>query len=58
MPFSRGVKLEPRNIGTENPEKLVDILARIYPPEIVSDILDRFDEGDDKNDGRRKSYAE
>jgi len=58
MPFSRGAKLEPRKAGTENPEKLVDILTRIYPPEIVSNILDRFDEGDDKNDGRRKSHAE
>ena len=38
----RNIELKPRKKGKLPPEKLRDILSRIYPEEIVEELMDRF----------------
>lgn len=40
--MSRNIELKPRENGNLPPEKLRDILSRIYPEEIVEELMDRF----------------
>lgn len=45
--------LPERAVGTQPPEKLLDILGRIYPPDMVVDILDKL--GDEKEEQHEQS---
>ena len=38
----RNIELKPREVGNLPPEKLRDILSRIYPEETVEELMDRF----------------
>ena len=40
--MSRNIELKPRENGNLPPEKLRDILSRIYPEETVEELMDRF----------------
>ena len=40
--MKRNIELKPREDGNRQPEKLRDILSRIYPEETVEELMDRF----------------
>lgn len=40
--MKKDIGLKPRERGTLSPEKLRDILSRIYPEETVKKLMDRF----------------
>ncbi len=40
--MKRDVGLKPREAANLPPEKLRDILSRIYPEEVVEDLMGRF----------------
>ena len=40
--MSRNIELKPRENGNIPPEKLRDILSRIYPEETVEELMDMF----------------
>ena len=40
--MSRNIELKQREKGNLPPEKLRDILSRIYPEETVEELMDRF----------------
>lgn len=40
--MKRDIGLKPREEGNLPPEKLRDILSRIYPEETVEELMDRF----------------
>ncbi len=40
--MKRDIGLKPRETGNLPPEKLRDILSRIYPEETVEELMDRF----------------
>ena len=50
--IKRDVGLKPREEGDLPPEKLASILGRIYPEEVVDELMESlFPAGERKNDG-------